>query len=81
MKRRRRSGAAGTIGVSVDSGTTRIRVPLAEERHGENVSPLVSEMTTEAAQQAAFERAWSWYGGAEPTDAERAALDHELDAG
>ena len=36
---------------------------------------------TAANQRAAFQRAWSWYGGPEPTDAERARLDKELDAG
>ena len=54
---------------------------LDKERHGGNVSALISEMTTEAVRQAAFERAWRWYGGPEPTDADRTRLDHELDAG
>jgi hypothetical protein len=81
MKKRRRSGASESIGVSVDPGTKRALKALADERHGGNVSALISEMTTEAIRQAAFQRAWSWYGGPEPTDAERAKLDQELDAG
>lgn len=80
-KKRRRLGATETIGVSVDPETKRALRALAEERHGGNVSALISEMTTEAVRQAAFERAWRWYGGPEPTDADRARLDQELDAG
>lgn len=45
------------------------------------MSALISEMTTDAIRQAAFERAWRWYGGPEPTDADRAKLDRELDGG
>ena len=80
-KKRRRPGASETIGVSVDPETKRVLKALAEERHGGNVSALISEMTTDALRQAAFERAWQWYGGPEPTDAERAKLDRELDEG
>jgi hypothetical protein len=80
-KKRRRSGATETIGVSLDPGTKRALRALADERHGGNVSALISEMTTEAVRQAAFERAWSWYGGPEPTDADRRRLDRKLDAG
>ncbi|HVW30454.1 MAG TPA: hypothetical protein VHC69_34090 [Polyangiaceae bacterium] len=80
-KKRRRSGATETIGVSLDPETKRALKVLADERHGGNVSALISEMTTEAVRQAAFERAFRWYGGPEPTDAERARLDHELEAG
>jgi hypothetical protein len=80
-KKRRRSGATETIGISVDPGTKRALRELAEERHGGNVSALISEMTAGAVRQAAFERAWIWYGGPEPTDADRRRLDQELDAG
>jgi hypothetical protein len=80
-KKRRRPGATETIGVSVDPETKRALRTLAEERHGGNVSALISEMTTDAIRQAAFERAWSWYAGPELTDADRAKLDRELDEG
>jgi hypothetical protein len=80
-KKRRRPGATETIGVSVDPETKRALRALAEERHGGNVSALISEMTTDAIRQAAFERAWRWYAGPEPTDADRAKLDRELDEG
>jgi hypothetical protein len=81
MNKKRRAGATATIGVSVDPGTKRALKELADERHGGNVSALISEMTAGAVRQAAFERAWTWYGGPEPTDADRKKIDHELDAG
>lgn len=80
-KKRRRLGATETIGVSLDPGTKRALKALADERHGGNVSAMISEMAAAAVRQAAFEKAWSWYGGPEPTDAERTKLDRELDAG
>ncbi len=80
-KRPRRPGATETIGVSVDPETKRALRALAEERHAGNVSALITEMTGDAVRQAAFDRAWRWYGGPELTDAERRKLDRELDAG
>jgi hypothetical protein len=80
-KKRRRPGATETIGVSLDRETKRVLKAMADERHGGNVSALITEMTVGAVRQAAFERAWRWYGGSEPTDAERAKLDAELDEG
>jgi hypothetical protein len=67
-KKRRRPGATETIGVSLDIETKRALKALADEEHQGNVSALITEMTAEAVRQAAFERAWRWYGGAEPTD-------------
>jgi hypothetical protein len=80
-KRRRRPGATETIGVSVDPETKRILKALADERHDGNVSALIAEMTAEAVRQAAFERAWRWYGGPDLTQSDRAKLDRELDEG
>ena len=80
-KAKRRTGATETIGVSLDAQTKRTLKTLAAERHGGNVSALIAEMTQGAVRQAAFERAWQWYGGPEPTDAERAAIDAELAEG
>jgi hypothetical protein len=79
--RKRRAGATATIGVSLDPGTKRTLKALAAERHRGNVSALITEMTAAAARQAAFERAWRWYGGPDPDDATRAAIDAEFDAG
>jgi hypothetical protein len=81
MKKPRRSGATETIGISVDPETKRALKTLASERHGGNVSALISDMTSEAVRRAAFERAWRWYGGPEPTAAARAAIDAELEEG
>jgi hypothetical protein len=80
-KRGRRAGATETIGVSLDPETKRKLKSLADERHAGNVSALVAEMTDAAIRQAAFERAWSWYGGSEPSDAIRAKIDADLEQG
>ena len=81
MTRARRPGATETIGVSLDRETKRKLKALAAERHGGNVSALITELTEHAARRAAFERAWQWYGGPEPTDEVRAKIDAELEAG
>lgn len=80
-RKTRRAGATQTVGISLDPATKRTLKRLAAERHGGNVSALIAEMTEAAARQAAFERAWRWYGGPEPTAAERAAIDAELEEG
>jgi hypothetical protein len=79
--KRRRVGATETIGVSLDPDTKRKLKRLAAEKHQGNVSALISEMTEEADRRAAFERAWQWYGGPEPSDAARATIDAELEEG
>jgi hypothetical protein len=38
-------------------------------------------MTEAAVRQEAFERAWRWYGGDEPSDAARAKVDADLEEG
>jgi hypothetical protein len=80
-KKRRRSGATETIGVSIDPETKRALKALADEKHQGNVSALISEMTAEALRQAAFERAWRWYGGPEPDAKTRQKLDTEFEEG
>jgi hypothetical protein len=80
-KRSRRAGASETVGVSLDPETKRNLKALADERYQGNVSAMITEMTADAVRRAAFERAWSWYGGPEPTDAERKAIDAELAEG
>jgi hypothetical protein len=81
LRKRRRAGATETIGVSVDIETKRALKALADEKHQGNVSALITEMTTDAVRQAAFDRAWQWYGGPEPDAATRAKLDAEFDEG
>jgi predicted transcriptional regulator len=80
-KRARRAGATQTIGVSLDPDTKRKLKELARARHHGNVSALIAEMTEEAVRQAAFEHAWALYGGPEPSDERRAAIDAELEEG
>ena len=80
-KRKRRSGATETIGVSLDPATKRKLKALAAQKHDGNVSALITEMTEAAVRHAAFERAWRWYGGAEPSEAVRAKIDAELEEG
>ena len=81
MKKSRRPGATETFSVSVDSDTKRRLKVLAEARHGGNVSALITELSIEGERQAAFERAWQWYGGREPTPAESAAIRAEWKEG
>jgi len=74
MKKRRRPGATETFSVSVDRKTKQRLKTLAEQMHGGNVSALITELSIEGERQAAFERAWRWYGGPEPTAREAAAI-------
>jgi hypothetical protein len=81
MKRKRRPGATETFSVSVDRDTKKRLKALAEAKHHGNVSALITELSIEGERQAAFERAWQWYGGAEPTPAESAAIRAEWEEG
>jgi LmbE family N-acetylglucosaminyl deacetylase len=81
VRKARRAGASVTVGVSLDVETKQKLKALAAARHQGNVSALITEMTEDAVRRAAFERAWAWYGGPEPTDAVRAKVDAELEEG
>ncbi len=81
MKRSRRSGATETFSVSVDRGTKRTLKALAAEKHGGNVSALITELAIEGARQAAFDRAWRWYGGPDPSSDELSAIRAEWEEG
>jgi hypothetical protein len=81
LKKTRRAGATETIGISVDPGTKRKLKDLAARKHRGNVSSLIAEMTEAAVRQAAFERAWAWYGGPELTDESRKRIDTEFEEG
>ncbi len=80
-KRTRRAGATATIGVSIDPETKRKLKALARARHGGNVSALITDMTEQAIRQEAFEKAWRWYGGPEPSAAECAKIDADFEEG
>ena len=81
MTKPRRKGATETFSVSVDRKTKRTLKRLAAERFAGNVSALVTELAAEGARQAAFDRAWRWYGGPEPTSAETEAIRREWEEG
>lgn len=79
--KKRRAGATETFSVSVDRKTKQRLKTLAAGRHGGNVSALITELALEGERQAAFERAWQWYGGPEPTPAESTALQADWEEG
>ena len=81
MKRPRRAGATETFSVSVDRHTKQSLKALAKDRHRGNVSALITELAAEAERRAAFERAWQWYGGPEPSEREAKALRAEWEEG
>lgn len=80
-KKRRRPGSTETFSVSVDRRTKLRLKTLANARHGGNVSALITELALEGERQAAFEEAWRWYGGPEPTLDEVASLRAEWEEG
>jgi hypothetical protein len=75
----RRSGKTETFSVSVDADTKARLKAAAERWHGGNMSRLFSVVARRLAEDAAFERAWVWYGGPLPTAAETAAIDAWID--
>jgi hypothetical protein len=77
MKKARRAGATETFSISVDRPTRRRLRSLADQRHLGNVSALITELALEGERQAAFERAWAWYGGPEPSPSETAEIRAE----
>ena len=81
VRKRRRVGATETVGVSLDPGTKSALKKLAARKHQGNVSALITEMAEDAVRQAAFERAWAWYGGPELTDEARRRIDAGLEEG
>jgi hypothetical protein len=81
MKKKRRIGATETFSVSVDRNTKRRLKALARARHGGNVSALITELSVEGERQAAFERAWKWYGGEAPTPEQASKIRAEWEAG
>lgn len=69
------------MGISIDAKTKQTLKALAKERHRGNVSALITEMTEATVRQAAFERAWQWYGGPDLSDAARVRIDAQLEEG
>ncbi|WP_394825124.1 hypothetical protein [Pendulispora albinea] len=75
--KKRRAGATETFGISLDPETKQFLREEADRKYQGNVSALITELAKEAKRQAAFERAWKWYGGPEPTPEESAAIRAE----
>ncbi len=81
MPKQRRAGSTETFSVSVSHATKQRLKTLADQKHSGNVSALITELSLEGERQAAFERAWRWYGGREPTREESAAIRAEWEEG
>jgi hypothetical protein len=74
-----RRGKTQTFSVSVDA-STKAQLQAAAARHHEgNMSRLFTALAHRLTEEAALGRAWRWYGGPLPTDAENAAIDAWID--
>lgn len=81
MKKKRRASATETFSASVDRQTKRRLKSLAASRHGGNVSALLTDHSEDGERQAAFERAWRWYGGTKATVREFASIMADWEEG
>jgi len=75
---KRRPGKTKTIGISVTKETLALLKKRANRLHGGNVSALITEYAEQAKRDEAFDRAWAWYGGPEPTPEERIEILSEI---
>jgi hypothetical protein len=75
----RRPGKTETFSVSVDAQTKALLKAAADRWHGGNMSRLFTQLAQRLSAEAAFERAWAWYGGPTPTSAEIAEIDAWID--
>ncbi len=75
---KKRAGRTQTVGISVSKETLSLLKARADRLHGGNLSALVSEYAAQAKRDEAFDRAWAWYGGPEPTPAERLEILSEI---
>jgi hypothetical protein len=80
-RKKRRVGATESFSVSTDEATKTALKALADERHGGNVSELITELAREAVRNAAADRLWEWGGAAEMTTKERALFWANVEAG
>lgn len=76
---KKRAGKTETFSVSVDAATKRQLKAAADRLHQGNMSRLFTAVARRLTEDAAFERAWQWYGGPLPTDEEKAAIDEWID--
>jgi hypothetical protein len=74
-----RAGRTTTFSVSVDESTKAQLKAAADRLHGGNMSKLFSAVARRLSEDAAFDRAWTWYGGPIPTEVERQSIDAWID--
>lgn len=79
--KKRRVGASEVFSVSTDAETKVALKALADERHGGNVSELITALAHDAIRNSAADRLWSWAGVPEMTTTERRAFWAEVEAG
>lgn len=77
--KKRRAGKTETFSVSVDAATKHQLKAAADRLHDGNMSRLFTAVARRLTEDAAFESAWDWYGGAPPTEEETAAIDEWID--
>jgi hypothetical protein len=78
-KRKARAGRTRTFSVSVDESTKAQLQAAADRLHHGNMSRLFTAVARRLTEDAAFERAWKWYGGPQPTAEEAAEIDAWID--
>ena len=78
--RKKRAGKTETFSVSVDAATKEQLKAAADRLHNGNMSRLFTAVARRLTEDAAFERAWQWYGGAPPSDEQTAAIDARIDS-
>ena len=76
--KKKRAGQTRTVGISVNDETLTLLKKRADRLHGGNLSALIAEYAAQAKRDEAFDRAWAWYGGPEPTPEERIAILSEM---
>lgn len=79
MPKKKRAGATRTFSVSVDASTKAQLKAAADRLHRGNMSRLFTAVARRLTEDAAFEHAWTWYGGPMPTLEETAAIDAWID--
>lgn len=80
-RKKRRAGATHSFSISTDEQTKAALKALADERHGGNVSELITELAKEAVRNGAADRLWEWGGAEEMTARERSSFWKEVEKG
>ena len=78
--RKKRAGKTETFSVSVDAATKEQLKAAADRLHNGNMSRLFTAVARRLTEDAAFERAWQWYGGAPPSYYVTSGIDALIDS-